>query len=116
MSGCTARRRTSAQLDHYLELLQRKPGGHGALGRARPGTRPRRVARLLRRALGRADRPLRTLGRGPADGRRRAAHAASTGPAGVELAVRGALTAGAIDGRAVALLARRAQSTERTRA
>jgi hypothetical protein len=35
------------------------------------------------------------------------------GPAGVELAVRGALAAGAIDGRAVALLARRAQSTER---
>ena len=35
------------------------------------------------------------------------------GPAGVELAVRGALTAGAIDGRAVAVLARRAQSTGR---
>jgi hypothetical protein len=31
----------------------------------------------------------------------------------VELAVRGALTAGAIDGRAVAVLARRAQSTGR---
>jgi hypothetical protein len=35
------------------------------------------------------------------------------GPAGVELAVRGALTAGAIDGRAVALLARRAHGAER---
>ena len=33
------------------------------------------------------------------------------GPARVELAVRGALAAGAIDGRAVAVLARRAQST-----
>jgi hypothetical protein len=33
------------------------------------------------------------------------------GPAAVELAVRGALTAGAIDGRAVAVLARRSQST-----
>ena len=32
------------------------------------------------------------------------------GPAGVELAVRGALAAGAIDGRAVAVLARRAQT------
>ena len=35
------------------------------------------------------------------------------GPAGVELAVRGALVAGAIDGRAVAVLARRAQTTGR---
>ena len=33
------------------------------------------------------------------------------GPARVELAVRGALAAGAIDGRAVALLARRTSST-----
>ena len=33
------------------------------------------------------------------------------GPAGVDLAVRGALAAGAIDGRAVAVLARRAQTT-----
>jgi len=32
------------------------------------------------------------------------------GPSAVELAVRGALTAGAIDGRAVAVLARRAQT------
>ena len=35
------------------------------------------------------------------------------GPAGVELATRGALAAGAIDGRAVAVLARRAQNTGR---
>jgi len=35
------------------------------------------------------------------------------GPAGVELAVRGALAAGAIDGRAVAVLARRAAAPER---
>ena len=35
--------------------------------------------------------------------------AASTGPAQVELAVRGALAAGAHDGRAVAVLARRAE-------
>jgi hypothetical protein len=35
------------------------------------------------------------------------------GPAGVELAVRGALAAGAIDGRAVAVLARRARTRGR---
>jgi hypothetical protein len=34
------------------------------------------------------------------------------GPAQVELAVRGALTAGAIDGRAVAVLARRTLDTQ----
>ena len=35
---------TSAQLDHYLELLARKPGGLEHSRRAGPGTRPRRVA------------------------------------------------------------------------
>ena len=38
---------TSAQLDHYLELLAAQARRPGALGRARPGTRPRRLARLL---------------------------------------------------------------------
>ena len=37
------------------------------------------------------------------------------GPDRVELAVRGALTAGAIDGRAVAVLARRADSARPSR-
>ena len=43
---------TSAQLDHYLELLARKPGGleHSvALG---PGTRPRRLARAASTSCG----------------------------------------------------------------
>ena len=45
---------TSATLDHYLELLQRKPGG---LERSLPlaqTARPRRLAGRVRRALGRA--------------------------------------------------------------
>ena len=61
---------TSAQLDHYLELLARKPAaliGSVALG---PGTRPRRLAGLPRRALGADRRALRPLGSRPADGRR----------------------------------------------
>ena len=64
---------TSAQLDHYLELLAPQARRPGALRRAGPGTRPRRLARLLRRALGRADRSLRALGGRRADGRRRVA-------------------------------------------
>jgi len=62
---------TSAQLDHYLELLTRKPAalrGSQALWQAR-----------------------------------------EHGPARAELAVRGALAAGAHDGRAVAVLARRVE-------
>ena len=38
---------TSAQLDHYLELLRPQARRPGALRRARPRTRPRRLARLL---------------------------------------------------------------------
>jgi transposase len=64
---------TSAQLDHYLELLKRKPGGleHSlALSQERgrgawPGCFDELWAALAR--------PLRALGRRPADGRRRAA-------------------------------------------
>src|SRR3954469_13450082 len=100
---------TSAQLDHYLELLQRKPGGleHSvALAQERdrgawPGCFDELWAALTDR-YGRS-------------------HAAAQmvdvvllcrehGPDRIELAVRGALTAGAIDGRAVAVLARRADS------
>ena len=74
---------TSAQLDHYLELLQRKPGGleHSvALGQERDrGAWPE----CFDQAVGRADRALRTLGRRPADGRRRAAlPRARPGPGG----------------------------------
>jgi hypothetical protein len=101
------RSKTSAQLDHYLELLRRKPGG-------------------LERSLPLAQE--RAAGRWPAcfdelwaalAGRYDASQAAAQmvdvlllcrelGPARVELAVRGTLAAGAVDGRAVAVLARRA--------
>ncbi len=98
---------TSAQLDHYLELLARKPGGlqHSvALAQERDrGAWPACFDELWAALTGRYGR----------------SHAAAQmvdvlllcrehGPDRVELAVRGALTAGAIDGRAVAVLARRA--------
>jgi transposase len=103
---------TSAQLDHYLELLRRKPGGleHSvALAQERDrGDWPECFDRLwagLTERYGRSDaaRQMVDVVLLCRDHR----------PAGVELAVRGALTAGAIDGRAVAILARRAQSTGR---
>jgi hypothetical protein len=101
---------TSAQLDHYLDLLQRKPGG-------------------LERSLALAQE--RERGAWPACfdelwaaltaryGRSEAARqmvdvlmlCREHGPERVVLAVRGALAAGAHDGRAVAVLARRAQTT-----
>lgn len=98
---------TSAQLDHYLELLQRKPGGleHSvALAQERDrGAWPACFDELWAALTGRYGR----------------SHAAAQmvdvlllcrehGPDRVELAVRGALAAGAIDGRAVAVLASRA--------
>ncbi|HUP05736.1 MAG TPA: IS21 family transposase [Caldimonas sp.] len=96
----------SAQLDHYLDLLQRKPGA---------------LARSL------ALRQQRDRGDWPAcfdelwtkiqerSGRQEAARqmvevmilCREHDPSAVELAVRGALAAGAYDGRAVALLASR---------
>jgi hypothetical protein len=98
----------SAQLDHYLELLQRKPG---ALARSL----------ALRQQRDRGDWPAcfdelwdKITERA---GRQEAArqmvdvlllcreHPVSR----VELAVRGAIAAGAVDGKAVALLARQAQ-------
>jgi len=101
---------TSARLDHYLELLQRKPGGleHSvALAQERDrGAWPAGFDELWGALTDRYGR----------------SHAAAQmvdvlllcrehGPERVELAVRGALTAGAIDGRAVAVLARRADDT-----
>jgi transposase len=103
---------TSAQLDHYLELLARKPGGlqHSvALAQERDrGAWPECFDELW---AGLTDRY------GRSDAARQMVdvlllcrdHAAAS----VELAVRGALTAGAIDGRAVAVLARRAQTSRR---
>jgi hypothetical protein len=103
---------TSAQLDHYLELLQRKPGAMEnsvALSQERDrGSWPDCFDQLWAALVERYGR---------SDAARQMVDVVllcrEHGPAGVELAVRGALTAGAIDGRAVALLARRAQSTER---
>jgi len=98
---------TSARLDHYLELLARKPGGleHSvALAQERGrGAWPECFDELWAALTGRYGRSgaaaqlvdVMLLCRGH-------------GPDRVELAVRGALAAGAIDGRAVAILARRA--------
>jgi transposase len=98
--------RTRALLDHYLELLARKPGG---LARSLPlaqererGSWPRRfdelwVALRARWGQSEADRQMVDV----------LMLCREHGPATVELAVRGALAAGAIDGRAVAVLARR---------
>jgi transposase len=103
---------TSAQLDHYLELLARKPGGleHSvALSQERDrGAWPDCFDQLW---AGLTDRY------GRSDAARQMVDVVllcrDHGPGHVELAVRGALTAGAIDGRAVAVLARRAHNTGR---
>jgi transposase len=101
---------TSAQLDHYLELLQRKPG---ALKHS--------VALAQERHRGAWPACFDELWAALAERYGRSAAAAQMvdvvllcrehGPERVKLAVRGALTAGAIDGRAVAVLARRATGT-----
>jgi hypothetical protein len=102
---------TSAQLDHYLELLQRKPGGleHSvALHQERDrGAWPDCFDQLwaaLSERYGRSDAARQMVDV--------VLLCREHGPERVELAVRGALTAGAIDGRAVALLTRRSQSTQ----
>jgi transposase len=103
---------TSAQLDHYLELLQRKPGGLERslpLAQARDrGAWPACFDELWAALAGRY---------GASDAARQMVDvvmlAREHGPARVELAVRGTLAAGAIDGRAVAVLARRTDSTSR---
>jgi transposase len=101
---------TSAQLDHYLELLQRKPGGleHSlALAQERErGAWPAAFDELWAALTARY-------------GRSEAARqmvdvlllCREHGPDQIVLAVRGALAAGAHDGRAVAVLARRAQTS-----
>jgi hypothetical protein len=104
---------TSAQLDHYLELLARKPGGleHSlALAQERErGAWPAAFDELWAALTARY-------------GRSEAARqmvdvlmlVRDHGPERVELAVRGALAAGAHDGRAVAVLAAKADRTEPT--
>jgi len=103
---------TSAQLDHYLELLARKPGGleHSvALAQERDrGAWPAAFDQLwavLTDRYGRSDAARQMVDV--------VLLCRDHGPDRVALAVRGALTAGPIDGRAVAVLARRAQSTGR---
>jgi transposase len=98
----------SAQLDHYLELLALKPG---ALARSLP----------LRQARERDAWPVSfdELWRaiearlGPSEAARQLVEVLllcrELSPARVELAVRGALAAGAHDGRAVAVLARHSE-------
>jgi transposase len=98
---------TSARLDHYLELLQRKPGAF-----------EHSVALAQERGRGAWPACFDEFWAALAE-RYGRSHAAAQmidvvllcrehGPDHVELAVRGALTAGAIDGRAVAVLSRRA--------
>jgi transposase len=97
---------TSARLDHYLELLQRKPGAfeHSvALAQERGrGAWPDCFDELwaaLTERYGRSQAAAQMVDV--------VLLCREHGPDHVELAVRGALTAGAIDGRAVAVLARR---------
>lgn len=99
--------RTSAKLDHYLELLARKPGGleHSvALAQERGrGAWPDCFDELwvaLTERYGRSNAAAQLVDV--------MLLCRDHGPGRVELAVRGALAAGAIDGRAVAVLARRA--------
>ncbi|MCA1698009.1 MAG: IS21 family transposase, partial [Actinobacteria bacterium] len=96
---------TSAQLDHYLELLRHKPGALQrslALSQERQrGQWPDCFDELWRQIAARV---------GPSQAARQMVDVLllcrEAGPARVELAVRGALAAGAHDGRAVAVLAR----------
>jgi transposase len=100
---------TSAKLDHYLELLRRKPGGleHSlALAQERDrGAWPGCFDELWAALAGRYGR---------SDAARQMVDVVllcrDHGPDHVALAVRGALAAGAIDGRAVAVLVRRAET------
>ncbi len=104
---------TSAQLDHYLELLQRKPGG---LERSLP------LAQARDRGAWPACFDELWVALAERYGRSEAARqmvdvlmlVREHGPARVELAVRGVLAAGAIDGRAVAVLARRTTTPDRS--
>jgi hypothetical protein len=99
---------TSAQLDHYLELLQRKPG-------ALKGSLPLRQERERGRWPASFDQLWQQIEQryGASEAARQMVDVLllcrELGPDRVELAVRGALAAAAHDGRAVALLARRGE-------
>jgi transposase len=106
------RQQTRAALDHYLELLARKPGGLQrslALAQERErGAWPDCFDELWRALAERYD---------ASQAARQMVDvlmlAREHGPAGLELAVRGALAAGSIDGAAVAVLARRTRAGAR---
>ena len=110
MSDCMGRFGTSARLDHYLELLKVKPGALArslALRQERErGAWPDCFDELWRAIQERV---------GASEAARQMVEVLmlcrELGPARVELAARGALAAGAHDGRAVAVLARRAERT-----
>jgi len=99
---------TAARLDHYLELLARKPGALArslALSQERErGAWPDCYDELWSRIAARV---------GPSEAARQMVDVLlccrEHGPARVELAVRGALAAGCHDGRAVAVLARQSE-------
>jgi len=104
---------TSAQLDHYLELLARKPGGFErslALAQERErGAWPDAFDELwvaLTERYGRSEAARQMVDV--------LMLCREHGPDHVVLAVRGVLAAGAHDGRAVAVLAHRAQQTKTT--
>lgn len=95
----------SAQLDHYLDLLRRKPGalaGSLALHQEREAGRWPDTFDCLWRAL--------EARHGASEAARQMVEVLvlcrELGPARVELAARGALSAGALEGGAVAVLAR----------
>jgi hypothetical protein len=102
---------TSAQLDHYLDLLRHKPGALRrslALRQERErGTWPHCFDELWRGIEARV---------GSSEAARQMVDVLllcrELGPARVELAVRGALAAGAHDGRAVQVLARRSERAQ----
>jgi len=102
------RYRTAAKLDHYLELLRLKPG-------ALKGSLPLKQERERGRWPRCFDELWRALEQryGASEAARQMVDVLllcrEFGGARVELAVRGALAAGAHDGRAVALLARRSE-------
>lgn len=102
------RYQTAAQLDHYLELLRIKPG-------ALKGSLPLRQERERGRWPVCFDQLWQQVEQryGPSEAARQMVDVLllcrEQGADRVELAVRGALAAGAHDGRAVALLARRSE-------
>jgi len=101
----------AARLDHYLELLRRKPGalaGSLALHQARERGRWPETFDALWRAL--------TERHGPSEAAGQMVEVLvlcrELGAARVELAARGALSAGALEGGAVAVLARQSEREE----